>query len=132
MKNKWKNYAFKDWEIKSSYIREYIKRKKVRKTRETSDCNSIIESRKIEKEIKDHYESIRKEDVSKTHQEGRQGISCSDQGWCEVEERDIKIQNGEKKMKKEKVSPKEKKHEARESKAFEKKEDKKESKGKKK
>lgn len=72
-------------------------------------------------------ESIREEDVGKTHQEGRQGIQESDQRRCETEETSIKIQ-GEK-MKKQ--TAKERKHEAKETKAYEKKEDKKESKSKK-
>ena len=44
MKNKWRNYALKDGKIQSSYIREYCNRKKVRKTREASCSNSLLES----------------------------------------------------------------------------------------
>lgn len=68
-------------------------------------------------------ESLREENVIKAHQEGRQGISFSDQRRCEVEETNHLKIKGEK-MKKQ--SLKEKKHEARETKAYEKKEDKKE------
>jgi hypothetical protein len=46
MKNKWRNYALKDGKIQSSYIREYCNRKKVRKTREASNCDSNEQSRK--------------------------------------------------------------------------------------
>lgn len=77
---------------------------------------------------REENESIREEDVGKTHQEGRQGIQESDQGRCETEETNLKIEG--QKMKKQ--SLKERKHEAKETKAYEKKEDKKESKSKKK
>jgi len=50
MKNKWGNYAIKDGKVKSSYIREYCNRKKIRKARETSDCDSFLQSRKEQKE----------------------------------------------------------------------------------
>lgn len=46
MKNKWRNYALKDGKVKSSYIREYSNRKKVRKTRKASNCDSNEQSGK--------------------------------------------------------------------------------------
>lgn len=156
MKNKWSNYALKDGKVQSSYIREYSNRKKIRKAGEAGNCDSNVKSGKKQEEVeqfkiglapmitndewvfrlrstenqhKDNNESIRKENTSETYKEGRQGISLSDQGRCEAEERYNEIQNGEEEMKKEKESPKaHKKHEAKESKAYEKKEDKKESK----
>lgn len=80
-------------------------------------------------EIKEPHESLREEVPIEAHQERRQRVSQSNQRRCEVEEPNIKIQNGEKEMKKEKESPKaHKKHEAKESKAYEKKEDRKEAK----
>lgn len=55
MKNKWRNYALKDGKVKSSYIREYSNRKKIRKTGEASksDCNvqSGQEQSKAQEEI---------------------------------------------------------------------------------
>ncbi len=69
-------------------------------------------------------EESRKENVGKTHQQGRQGIQSSNQGRCEAEESNITTQTKREKMKKESV--KEKKHEAKESKAYERKEHKKE------
>ncbi len=74
-------------------------------------------------------ESVRKEDPLETYQEGRQGVSCSDQERHETEETNTCKTKG-KKMKKQ--SMKERNHEARETKAFEKKEDKRENKSKKK
>ena len=137
MKHKWRNYALKTGKIQSSYIREYSNRKKIRKTREASDSDRILESwpKQAEEVInltgKEENESIREEDVGKTHQERRQGIQIADKGRCQIEENNTCKTQG-KKMKKEKESAKaHKKHEAKESKAYEKKEDKKEKKGKK-
>lgn len=157
MKDKWRNYALKDGKVQSSYIREYSNRKKIRKTGEAGNCNSLQQSRqeqpKAEEEVKlvqsgpEYYrndvnpmilndawvinlrktnEERREENPSKTYQEGQQGVSSSAQGRCEAEKRDLKIQTGEEKMKKEKETMKHKKHEASESKAYEKKEDRKE------
>ena len=199
MKNKWRNYALKDGKIQSSYIREYSNRKKVRKTREASNCDSNEQSGKEQEEIEElirppippaisdlleeevdwlgkivelkedpiprhpdaekevqliykpptHHkvginpiilndawvvnlrgsnETSREENPSETYQEGRQGVPSSDQRRCEAQERNTKIQSGEKKVKKEKETMKHKKHEASESKAYEKKEDRKEAK----
>jgi len=44
MKNKWSKYALKDGKIQSSYIREYSNRKKIRKTREASNRDSLQQS----------------------------------------------------------------------------------------
>jgi len=68
-------------------------------------------------------ESLREEDVSKTHQERRQGVQEPDQGRCQAQEADHSQTKGEE-MKKQTM--KEKKHEAKETKAYERKEEKKE------
>jgi hypothetical protein len=72
-----------------------------------------------------HDEAVGEKDVSKTHQERRQGIQKSDQRRCETEEKNPSKTKG-KIMKKQ--STKEKKHEAKETKAHEKKEAKKKAK----
>jgi hypothetical protein len=131
MKNKWRNYALKDGKVQSSYIREYSNRKKIRKAGEASSGNSHEQSRqeqpKTQEEIGVNNESIREEEPLETYQEGRQGVSQSNQGRCETQETNNQIQTGKEEMKeKEKITKKEKKHEAKETKAYEKKEDKKE------
>ena len=143
MKNAMRNYAFKNRKIKESYLRKHCDGGSGRKAREASCCDSLQQSWKEQKEVTiqsyvkvvlltkdiiytgDDNESLRKEDVGQTHQEGRQGIQESDQRRCETEETNTCKTQGEKVKKQ---AAKEKKHEARETKAYEKKEDKKESK----
>ncbi len=135
MKNKWRNYAIKEGKVKSSYIREYCNRSKKRKAAETSDSNSVQQSRQVEEEIRIQNENIRKEDVVEAYQQRQQGIQEPTERRPAAKEADINIKK-RKEVVKEKVTPKERKHEAKESKSFEKKEDKqevsKEKKGKKK
>ncbi len=71
MKDKWRNYAIKDGKVSESYFREYINRKKVRKTSETSSCHSFTESRQEEtKEIKDANGNVR-EEIGSGHKRSR-------------------------------------------------------------
>ena len=98
MKNKWSNYALKDGKIQSSYIREYCNRKKIRKAREASNCNSNEQSWEKQSKAKEKgeiNENIREENTSKAYKEGRQGIQESDQRRCEIEERNHEIQTRE-------------------------------------
>jgi hypothetical protein len=145
MKCKWRNYALKSGKIEKSYLTKHRSGSKFGKASEASSGNSILESRHEQEKEKitllkseDKNEIIREENTSETYQEGRQGISFTDQGRHETKETNLKIKTGEEKMKKvkEKMSAKEKLHESKESKAYEKKEDKrearKEAKGKKK
>ncbi|MFI0477767.1 MAG: hypothetical protein ACH349_01390 [Candidatus Rhabdochlamydia sp.] len=123
MKNKWSKYALKDGKVKSSYIREYSNRKKIRKTGEASNSNEQSWEKQAQEEIKLIYkppmnilpdinsrilqdawvinlketnENIREENPIETHQEGRQRVQSSDQGRCEVEEGNTKIKTRKK------------------------------------
>lgn len=124
-----RNYAFKERKLEKRDLVKYINRSECRQTAEASCGDSDEQSRKIKEEIEVKNEEVRKEDVGQTYQQGRQGISKSNQGRCKIEESHPCKTKG-KEMKKEKA--KHIKHEAKESKAYEKKEDKKESKVKKK
>ena len=141
-----RNYAAKNRKVEKGDLPKHSNGSQSRETSKASCCDSLLESRKVQEIIMQTYgtvvqltedviytgeenEGIRKEDLIETHQEGRQGISFSDQRGCKAEETDHGKTKGEE-MKKQTL--KEKKHEAKETKAYEKKEDKKESKGKKK
>lgn len=149
MKNGWDIYATKKRLKQKGYFRKCKNRGSSRETSKASCCNCIQQSREVKEEVDQSYgkvvwltgeeefiyigeenESSREEDVSETHQEGRQRIQESDQGRCETEKTDIVKTKRKVGMKKQTI--KERKHEAKETKAYEKKEDKKESKGKKK
>jgi hypothetical protein len=142
--DKWRLYASKNRLEQKGYLKKRCHRGESGKATKASDSNSVQQSREEqEKELRDrmlwygkeivltepvvftgeNHEENRESQVGETHQQGRPGISLSDQGRSEVEEVNI-IKTKGKKMKK--PISKEKKHEAKESKAYEKKEDKKE------
>lgn len=128
-----RNYAAKNRKVEKGDLPKHSNGSQSRETSKASCCDSLLESREVQEIIMqtygDNHERSREENLIETHQEGRQGISISDQGRCKTEETDHGKTKG-KEMKKQTL--KERKHEAKETKAYEKKEDKKESKAKKK
>lgn len=123
MKNKWRNYAFKEGKISKNYLRKYQNRDGTRETTETSNCNSLQQSGQKQEEIRIQDETNRKKDSVETHQQGQQGIQTAVERRPTTEEENPNINPERKKMKKEKETAKEKKHEAKEGKRYEKLED---------